>query len=104
MAYLDHLGETATTSALVDFLAVPGLRICLNNALVALGLGAGASGREGQIGGDRILGDQAFPALAIELWGMVPTAKGPRPKLLPDQPFQSPSLEDGLGECSGYPP
>ena len=35
------------------------------------------------------------------LWGMVPTAHGPRLKLLTDQLFQSSSLEDGLG---GYAP
>ena len=62
-------GEAAATSALVDFQTVPGLRVGLDNALVTLGLGAGASGREGQIGGGRILGDQALPALAIEFWG-----------------------------------
>ena len=61
-------GEAATSSALVDFQTVPDLRIGLDNALVSLGLGAGASGREGQIGGDRIFSDQALPALAIEFW------------------------------------
>ena len=61
-------GEAATTLALVDFRTVPGLRRGLDNALVSLGLGAGASGREGQIGGDRIFSDQALPELPIELW------------------------------------
>ena len=59
-------GETPL--ALEDFQTVPGLRRGLDNALVSLGLGAGASGREGQIGGDRLFSDRALPELPIELW------------------------------------
>ena len=50
-------GEAATTFALAVFQTVPGLRAGLDNALVSLGLGAGTTGREGQIGGDRIFSD-----------------------------------------------
>ena len=47
--------------------------------LVAIGLGAGASGWEGQIGGDRIFSDQALPALAVEFWGRGELDRAPDP-------------------------
>ena len=70
-------GEAAMTFALVDFQTVPGLRVGLDNALVALGLGAGASGRKGQIGGDRIFSNPALPALPIEFWDPEELARAP---------------------------
>ena len=44
---------------------------------MALGLGAGASGREGRIGRDRIFSDQALPALPIEFWDPEELARAP---------------------------
>ena len=68
-------GETPL--ALEDFQTVPGLRRGLDNALVSLGLGTGATGREGQIGGDQIFSDQALPALPIELWAKEDLLRAP---------------------------
>ena len=44
---------------------------------MALGLGAGASGREGQIGGEQIFSDQALPALPVEFWSSRELARAP---------------------------